>query len=71
MSDEAHTEEAEQGLDTTDVDRWVGVPLGGGRMKDPVAPNDVRRWVQGTQNPNPLHYDEQYAAESRFFLFEL
>ena len=53
-------------LDTTDVDRWVGIPLGGGRMKDPVAPNDVRRWVQGTQNPNPLHYDEEFAAESRF-----
>jgi acyl dehydratase len=57
---------AEETLDTTDVDRWVGVPLGGGRMKDPVATNDVRRWVQGVQNPNPLYYDEEYAAESRF-----
>ena len=27
-------------MDTTPVDTWVGVPLGGGQMKDPVAPND-------------------------------
>ncbi len=53
-------------FDTSDVDRWIGVPLGGGTMKDPVAPNDIRRWVQGMQNPNPLHYDEKAAAASRF-----
>ncbi|HLI55101.1 MAG TPA: MaoC family dehydratase N-terminal domain-containing protein [Acidimicrobiales bacterium] len=53
-------------LDTTDVDRYVGVPLGGGQMKDPVAPNDVRRWAQAMQNANPLHYDDAYASESRF-----
>ena len=53
-------------LDTADVDRWVGRPLGGGVLKDPIAPNDVRRWAQGMQNPNPLHFDELYAAESRF-----
>jgi len=53
-------------FDTSDVDRWIGVPLGGGQLKDPVAPNDVRRWVQGMQNPNPLHFDEEFAAESRF-----
>jgi acyl dehydratase len=53
-------------LDTSDVDRWVGRPLGGGIMKDPIHPNDVRRWAQGMQNPNPLYFDEEYAAESRF-----
>ena len=37
-------------LDTGPVDVWVGVPLGGGQMKDPVAPNDIRRWAQGMQN---------------------
>ena len=37
-------------MDTTPVDTWVGVPLGGGQMKDPVAPNDIRRWAQGMQN---------------------
>ena len=53
-------------FDTSDVDRWIGVPLGGGVMKEPVSATDIRRWAQGMQNPNPLHYDEGYAAESRF-----
>ena len=51
-------------LDTTDVDRWVGKPLGGGILKDPIHPNDVRRWAQGMQNPNPLYFEEEYAAAS-------
>jgi acyl dehydratase len=53
-------------FDTSDVDRWVGVPLGGGQLKDPVSANDIRRWVQGMQNPNPLYWDEACAAEGRF-----
>jgi len=53
-------------LDTTDVDRWIGKPLGGGRLKDPICANDLRRWAQGMQNPNPLYFDEAFAAESRF-----
>jgi acyl dehydratase len=52
-------------FDTSDVDRWIGVPLGGGQMKEPVTATDVRRWVQGMQNPNPLHFREDYAAASR------
>ncbi|HEY2430150.1 MAG TPA: MaoC family dehydratase N-terminal domain-containing protein, partial [Acidimicrobiales bacterium] len=53
-------------LDTTDVDRWVGVPLGGGELREPVTVTDIRRWAQGMQNANPLHYDDDYAAASRF-----
>ncbi|MGE3594614.1 MAG: MaoC family dehydratase N-terminal domain-containing protein [Dehalococcoidia bacterium] len=53
-------------FDTGDIARWVGVPLGGSNMKDPVHVNDIRRWVQGMQNPNPLHFDEIYAGNSRF-----
>lgn len=56
----------DQDFDTTDVDLWVGVPLGGGELKDPIHPNDLRRWAQGMQNPNPLYYDEEYAADGRF-----
>ena len=52
-------------LDTRDVDRWVGRPLGGGVLKDPIRENDIRRWAQGMQNPNPLHWDEVYAASGR------
>jgi hypothetical protein len=51
-------------IDTSDVDRWIGVPLGGGQLKEPVHINDIRRWAQGMQNPNPLYYDEDCAAES-------
>ncbi len=62
------SDEAEVVLETSHVDPWVGVPLGGGRLKDPVARNDIRRWVQGMQNPNPLYFDETVAEapESRF-----
>ena len=53
-------------LDTSDVDRWVGKPLGGAHLIDPIVNNDIRRWAQGMQNPNPLFFDAEYAAESRF-----
>jgi len=53
-------------MDCTDVDRWIGVPLGGQQFKEPFSTNDIRRFVQGVQNPNPLHFDEEYAAKSRY-----
>jgi len=53
-------------LDTTDVDRWIGKPLGGARITDSIHVNDIRRWAQGMQNPNPLYYDAEYAAASAF-----
>ena len=67
----ASTDEATGGsrfpeFDTSDVDRWVGVPLGGGQLKDPVANNDIRRWTQGMQNPNPLYFDDDHASKGRF-----
>src|SRR5918995_2389863 len=62
----AKVEESRVTLDTTDVDRHLGRPVGGGQLKEPVAVNDIRRWVQGMQYPNPLHYDETFAAQTRF-----
>ncbi|HXW35897.1 MAG TPA: MaoC family dehydratase N-terminal domain-containing protein [Acidimicrobiales bacterium] len=53
-------------FDTSDVDRYIGQPVGGGQLKEPVAVNDIRRWVQGMQYPNPLHFDEDYAAGTSF-----
>jgi acyl dehydratase len=53
-------------LDTTDVDRYLGQELGGGQLKDPASTLDVRRWVQGMDYANPLHYDDDFAAASRF-----
>ncbi len=53
-------------LDTSAVDPWIGVPLGGLQSKEPFGTNDIRRFVQGVANPNPLYFDEEYAGESRF-----
>jgi acyl dehydratase len=60
------TDDAEATLDTSDLDRYMGVPMEPGELKEPVALNDIRRWVQAMHYPNPLHYDERWAAESRF-----
>jgi acyl dehydratase len=56
---------AQEDFDTTDVDRWIGVPLGGGALREAIGASDIRRWVQGMQYPNPLHFDSHYATESR------
>lgn len=56
----------EVGLDTSDLDQYMGVPMEPGELKEPVALNDIRRWVQAMHYPNPLHYDETWAGESRF-----
>jgi acyl dehydratase len=53
-------------LDTSDLDRYMGVPMEPGELKEPVTTNDIRRWVQAMHYPNPLHYDERWASESRF-----
>jgi acyl dehydratase len=53
-------------MDTTDVDKWIGVPLAGTQLKEPITVNDIRRWAQGMQNPNPLYYDQAYAEQSAF-----
>ena len=34
-------------LDTRDVDRWIGKPLGGAQLKEEIHVNDLRRWAQG------------------------
>jgi acyl dehydratase len=53
-------------LDVSDLARHMGVPIMPGELREPVAINDIRRWVQAMHFPNPLHYDAAYAAESRF-----
>jgi N-terminal half of MaoC dehydratase len=57
---------AEGTLDVSDLDRYMGVPMRPGELKEPVAVNDIRRWVQAMHYPNPLHYDERWAAEGRW-----
>ena len=53
-------------LDTSDLDRYVGVPLQVNRLLEPVSVDDIRRWAQAMRHPNPLYYDAAYAGESRF-----
>jgi acyl dehydratase len=60
------TDAPTEGLDTSDLDRHMGVPMRPGELTEPVARNDIRRWVQAMHYPNPLHYDAAWAAESRF-----
>src|SRR5260370_42529852 len=57
---------ADETLDTSDLDQYMGVPIEPGELKDPVNVGDIRRWVQAMHYPNPLHYDERWAAESRY-----
>ena len=66
--DEDGRHRTEQGteLDVSDLDRWMGVPMEPGELKEPITVNDIRRFVQGMHYPNPLHYDERWAAESHF-----
>ena len=52
-------------LDASDLDQYMGVPMEPGELKEPVVTNDIRRWVQAMHYPNPLHYDERWAEESR------
>ncbi len=53
-------------LDVSDLDRHMGVPIRPGELKDDVTVGDIRRWVQAMHYPNPLHYDDAWADESRF-----
>jgi acyl dehydratase len=53
-------------LDVSDLDRYMGVPMPAGELAEPVAANDIRRWVQAMHYPNPLHYDAEWAAASHF-----
>ena len=53
-------------LDLTDVDHRVGKPVGGGQLCNPCTSSDIRRWVMAMDYPNPLHWDEQFAHDSKY-----
>jgi len=53
-------------LDTSDVDQWIGKPVIFAEMWDPCNATDIRRWVQAMDYPNPIHWDENFARDSRF-----
>lgn len=53
-------------IDTTDVEKWMGVSMGKSGVLDPFHINDFRRWAQAMHHPNPLFYDRDFATASRF-----
>ena len=53
-------------LDCSDLDQHMGKPIQPARLRDPVANIDIRRWAQAMHYPNRLHYDDDFAAASRF-----
>ena len=65
MADDARPQRRAR-IDTSDLDRYLGRTMGGGQLRDPISANDIRRFVQGMQYPNPIHYDADAAAASRF-----
>ena len=53
-------------LDASDLDNYMGRPMPTNMLREPIAVNDIRRWVQGMHYANPLHFDPDWAAQSRF-----
>lgn len=53
-------------LDASDIDRYLGVPMDSSPIREPIANNDIRRWVHAMHYPNRLHYDPAFSAESRW-----
>lgn len=53
-------------LDLSELDEWVGKPVIFAEMWDPCSSTEIRRWVQAMDYPNPLHWDQGFAGESRF-----
>jgi len=58
--------QSEVQLDTSDVDQWVGKRVVFAEMWDPATATEIRRWVQAMDYPNPIHWDEEFARNSRF-----
>ncbi|MBU6268215.1 MAG: MaoC family dehydratase [Sphingomonadales bacterium] len=54
------------GMDTSDVDKWIGKRIVYAEFWDPCSATDIRRWVQAMDYANPLHWDEQFARESKY-----
>jgi len=53
-------------LDLSDVEHRVGKLVGGGQLWEPCAKSDIRRWVMAMDYVNPLHFDQEFAAGTKF-----
>ena len=59
-------EPGEVQLDLSDVTPRVGQPVGGGQIIPPCSETDIRRWVQALDYPNPIHWHDEFARNSKF-----
>jgi hypothetical protein len=53
-------------LDCSDIDRYLGKPIESSPIREPIANNDIRRWVHAMHYPNLLHYDPVFSGQSRW-----
>ena len=53
-------------LDCSDIDQYLGKPITSSTIREPIANNDIRRWVHAMHYPNLAHYDPEYAAATRW-----
>jgi len=53
-------------IDLSDVDHRVGQLVGGGQLWEPCAKSDIRRWVMAMDYVNPVHWDQEFARETKF-----
>jgi acyl dehydratase len=53
-------------LDCSDIERFLGKPMQPARIRDPLGNTNIRYWAQAMHYPNRLHYDDDFAAESRY-----
>ncbi len=67
MADEVkRREDGTVEMDASDLDNYMGKPFPTNMLRESIHVNDIRRWVQGMHYANPLHFDDEWAAESRF-----
>ncbi|MFM6933211.1 MAG: MaoC family dehydratase N-terminal domain-containing protein [Novosphingobium sp.] len=55
-----------EAFDCSDIDNYLGKPMDQSFLREPVAGNDIRRWVHAMHYPNLLHFDPKFAGESQF-----
>jgi hypothetical protein len=53
-------------LDCSDIDQYLGKVIASSPIREPIANNDIRRWVHAMHYPNLLHYDPAFSAASRY-----
>ncbi|GGB99623.1 hypothetical protein GCM10011494_17620 [Novosphingobium endophyticum] len=53
-------------FDCSDIDQYLGKVMDFSPLREPIANNDIRRWVHAMHYANLLHFDPDYAAASRW-----